>query len=209
MPRKTATLGFKGAQFDEDGRRVVGKSEEVLFMDFTHRSPRSPRSYRGKASGYDGHPGVREKDGRWAPLLRDDGTPLQRKRWTTALVSEALDRLHELAVAGKCNRCEVVEALLLDPVCRERALAFLAPRAPAGARRQEEKAPTATAAPQPAPAAFKETAERRRKVDQVLRELLAQGRTGADELQRVAEASGMTLAQVQRRLERLQREGAV
>ena len=78
----------------------------------------SPRSYRGKA-GWDGHDGRRTDKGTWA------ASEYSRKRWTTALREDALDELHDLAAATGVNRCEVVEALLLDPKCRALALAAI------------------------------------------------------------------------------------
>ena len=82
------------------------------FIDF---STKGPRSYRGTAS-WDGHDGSRAKDGTWAK------SNVSRKRWTTALHEDALDKLHDLAKYAGVNRCEIVEAMLMSPQCRDLAL---------------------------------------------------------------------------------------
>lgn len=133
-------------------------------------------------------------------LPRSGGQPLQLKRWTTALVNEARDHLHELAVITSHNRCEVVEALLLDPVCRERAMETLRPPAPDS----EHLEPTPEQ--QQNPTSRDDLVQPRRKVAEVLRELLAKGRTGTDELQRLADAAGMILRGVECQLRTMQRE---
>ena len=120
--KATATAGFDGPVHDDQGRRVIGIKGDTLLMDFTLHSE---RSYRGKA-GWSGHNGTRHLDpeqgkpGTFAPELDDKGLPVKRKRWTTALAEPALDQLHELAAELGLRRCDVVERLLLDPVCRDR-----------------------------------------------------------------------------------------
>ncbi len=128
MARKTEPLGFGGPQFNpETGARVIAPSDGPLLMDF---SIRSERSYRGKASDLEGHDGIRNgkrgADGKGAKPGTFRKSALHRQRWTTALVPEALDQLHELAADTGHLRCMVVEALLLDPDCRARVRALLA-----------------------------------------------------------------------------------
>jgi DNA-binding transcriptional ArsR family regulator len=78
------------------------------------------RTYKGKASKTKGHTGdERSANGRLAYRnVLPNGERFERERWTTALRPEALAVLHELADEYKVNRCEVVEALLLDPMSR-------------------------------------------------------------------------------------------
>jgi hypothetical protein len=119
--KKTATLGFDGAQFDEEGRRVIAPVDQALLVDF---SMRSERSYRGKATGRQGHSGQRVSKEDAKKMNRQPGTfsPEEtfRQRWTTCLKPEALDVLHAMAIELGIRRCEVVERLLLDPGCIER-----------------------------------------------------------------------------------------
>ena len=126
MARKAATAGFDGAKFDEEGNRVIAVSEAPVLMDF---AARSERSYRGKA-GWSGHDGSRvendehakalgQRKGTFCKQLDEQGVPIFRQRWTTALQTEALDHLHALAAELGVNRCVVVEQLLLDPQCRQ------------------------------------------------------------------------------------------
>ena len=76
--------------------------------------------HRSDLSKRGGHPGdERGTNGRLQPRnITASGERYNRKRWTTKLRSEALDVLEGLATEYGAQRCEVVEALLLDPMAR-------------------------------------------------------------------------------------------
>ena len=164
----------------EEVERVIRPSQpEPASPEAAARRSRAGNTIRKQTSA-----------GTWAAInVGADGQRFQRQQLTTKLHPQARAALEQLAADAGLRVCEVLEALVLAPgaaavVAKARPLGVGAQAAPSNAKGPDRTGERRT----------RLTKGQAERVDQILLELLAKGRTGKADLERLAERlAGMNL----------------